>query len=1014
MDRDVLLEHAGFLRRLAQSLLHDSHAAEDVVQDTFLAALRSAPPETAHPGRWLARVARNLALTARRARVRRDRRERAASAAGRTPPVDEAVARLEVQRRVVDAVLALEEPYRSAVIHRYFYARSLKECARALDVPLATVRTRLARALEQLRGRLDREHGGDRRAWALALLTVLPRPNLLRGALLMGTKLKIAAALLLVGGLAWFVVAARSRAPVAARGEARLASRDAPLRDAAPPAPVATEPDRDRDVFGIVVDPVGTPVCGARVAAIAHPARRIAGATGAFIQMAQPRAATVTGADGTFVMRLTRGELVTLCAEATGFPRIEMEQVQAGERVRLVLERPVTLRVLAQDATGAPVPGVRVTVIRVAPPVPGATCTREGVTDGAGTCTFDTLPGRGHAMVMVDGAKGDFVPLPETGEIEHTVHVAPAVTGRVTDAATGAPLPGAVVRAWPTDGPGTRTDADGRYRVPAAKECVEAAADGYASLQLAVTDGGVDFALRRGSTVRGRCLDPAGHAVAGALVWAAGADFRIGHRLHSESHARTDEGGRFVLTGLHPEQPHTLVVLADGCGRTLLDLPAGDRDCGDLVLPAGRSIEGRLTDDAGRPVARALVRIEGANEDRGRILGIPPPVIYGNVEERLTDDLGRFRFPDLAPGRYTLTARQGRRGPPALREVRLESADVLNADLRWAATRDFRVRVQDEEGRPLARVLVRVDRQMVATGVDGVAPFHLAGEPRMIAVDALASREAPSFLAPPPVHDLAPGLAEYVVTVLRAGDATGRAVDAAGRPLQRAALEVWVDADLVGTSTTDEEGRFTARVPVARGAEVRLAEGLEGRLADVRAGATDLLLRAAAATGQVRLRVVDPAGDPVPDVIVRAGPATGRTDAAGRVALAAPSDREVVVEVSLSPYRKAERRWVPPQPLLVVAGGAEIRLAMSAGVPIRGIVERPHGKGAGGVLVAAYRGEVRAAHTTADEAGRFVLIVPQDGGGAFRILATDGTWRSDDTEALPDAMNVVLRLDRAE
>jgi len=32
-------------------------------------------------------------------------------------------------------------------------------------VPVATVHTRLSRALEKLRARLDREHGGKRRAW---------------------------------------------------------------------------------------------------------------------------------------------------------------------------------------------------------------------------------------------------------------------------------------------------------------------------------------------------------------------------------------------------------------------------------------------------------------------------------------------------------------------------------------------------------------------------------------------------------------------------------------------------------------------------------------------------------------------------------------------------------------------------------------------------------------------------------------------------------------------------------
>ena len=41
--------------------------------------------------------------------------------------------------------------------------------AQRLEVPLATVKTRLARGLALLRTRLDAEHGGRRESWALAL-----------------------------------------------------------------------------------------------------------------------------------------------------------------------------------------------------------------------------------------------------------------------------------------------------------------------------------------------------------------------------------------------------------------------------------------------------------------------------------------------------------------------------------------------------------------------------------------------------------------------------------------------------------------------------------------------------------------------------------------------------------------------------------------------------------------------------------------------------------------------------
>src|SRR6185503_8317505 len=55
-----LLDEAGWLRTLAASLASDAAQAEDLVQDTWLAALRREPrPGEARP--WLGRVVRNLA-----------------------------------------------------------------------------------------------------------------------------------------------------------------------------------------------------------------------------------------------------------------------------------------------------------------------------------------------------------------------------------------------------------------------------------------------------------------------------------------------------------------------------------------------------------------------------------------------------------------------------------------------------------------------------------------------------------------------------------------------------------------------------------------------------------------------------------------------------------------------------------------------------------------------------------------------------------------------------------------
>ena len=80
----------------------------------------------------------------------------------------EIVAREERRRAVVAAVLGLEEPYRSAVLLRFYEGLAPRELAKRLRLPIETVRTRLKRGVEQIRARIAREPAVGReglRAW---------------------------------------------------------------------------------------------------------------------------------------------------------------------------------------------------------------------------------------------------------------------------------------------------------------------------------------------------------------------------------------------------------------------------------------------------------------------------------------------------------------------------------------------------------------------------------------------------------------------------------------------------------------------------------------------------------------------------------------------------------------------------------------------------------------------------------------------------------------------------------
>jgi len=141
-----------------------------VLQETWIRALDKGPGEGGSLKGWLASVARRLALDQHRSDARRERRERETARGEALESVDALHARLEAQREVVDAVLALEEPYKSVVLLAYYEQLAPQAIGERLGRSAATVRSQLSRAHEILKRRLDAHHGGDRSAWAGVLL----------------------------------------------------------------------------------------------------------------------------------------------------------------------------------------------------------------------------------------------------------------------------------------------------------------------------------------------------------------------------------------------------------------------------------------------------------------------------------------------------------------------------------------------------------------------------------------------------------------------------------------------------------------------------------------------------------------------------------------------------------------------------------------------------------------------------------------------------------------------------
>lgn len=160
------------LRRLARGLLIDKSRADDVVQQAWLTAARRATDGRFTLRALLAGVVRNLARQSLREDARRTAREHRAAHPERVASAADVAGRIEVTRRLLDALDCLEEPYRSAVVLRYFDDRKPREIARELGLPVNTVHTHIRRGLERLRQRIAMDRQDALPAF-LALLTPL-------------------------------------------------------------------------------------------------------------------------------------------------------------------------------------------------------------------------------------------------------------------------------------------------------------------------------------------------------------------------------------------------------------------------------------------------------------------------------------------------------------------------------------------------------------------------------------------------------------------------------------------------------------------------------------------------------------------------------------------------------------------------------------------------------------------------------------------------------------------------
>ncbi|HEX6885301.1 MAG TPA: sigma-70 family RNA polymerase sigma factor [Planctomycetota bacterium] len=673
-----LLQHAAFVRRLARSLLRDPHAAADVEQETWRASLER-PPRSADPRGWLARVVRNFARRQRRADGRRSAREERVARPEAQPSAEAALERSETLQRVVDAVRALEEPYRATILARYYEDLAPRAIAARDGVPLDTVSTRLKRGLARLRAQLERRDGEWRDA--LGLLAgqspCLPPHGAGPAALSLASLPVGVLAVLGAAGAVWLWSAVGQEEPrpaPAARAPARTA--DAPSVAATPLAGAAREeaprePLVVPEVAGHVRDESGAPVPEARVHVLGatdpfgpdHPAPSI----GWNAWRGRTFACDAEGRWRALLPQATRVLVVVETSEAlvrVPGPSDERWVEAPAQDVDFVLRRLPTgtleVRVLEGETRRA-LADFRVFVYGQREDLPGG-----GV----------QWTGGYHGRRSEDGLVRMVLGVPDGVRRLHVGLSEPDVRGLWTRLGLGA--------------------------------------QEYPVQEVTLVPGGreeVVFVLPERGRVRGQVVDAHGAPLADAFVFFGARErvtgdepFQVPDPARVLDGVRTGADGWFELRG---EGREVSVVHAGHSGATVPVARAGR-----IVLAPRGALGGRLLDAQGAPVVGALLHLDGSAPGR-RPAG-----------STSTDAAGAFRFESVEAGVHALWHGQGRGEGVLVACVRLAAGEEAEVELRLEPARTVQLEVQGLTGAPdeLHGVLI---------GLDAVFGCHLVSQGRL-------------------------------------------------------------------------------------------------------------------------------------------------------------------------------------------------------------------------------------------------------------------------------------------
>lgn len=800
---------------LAYARLRTRADAEDAAQEAWVQAYEnlSTLREPERFGPWFAAIVRHCAarISTRRMREATHREQDAAPAVAYAPDP----AARELRAHVRNAVEALDEPLREAVLLHYFAGQSSREIGAMLEVPAATIRKRLQRARERL---------GEQ------LLTDVAEefcPSSARTKRIMG------------------LVAASAPAWQSSRASAAVLAQPATGGGAVKAV-----------VAGVVVTAALVGGGWLWLSTVDEPAQVLAQETPAADEVAAEEVADAPAA-------VAASEVVAVGA--------------AGEPVEAVAEatphtRTATLRGIVITSDGEPTPGADVHVVvktdifsdRTFEAWKEPLYERRLRTGDDGRFVAEGIPtGWGDTFLGLVDARHNgerrymrmFSSTTPVWEYEWTISLKPTTgfTGKVLNE-KGSPVAGAQISPTthkplssgtdcdPWALPPVRTSADGRFmfdNLYLGQWSFFVTAPGYTPQETPFYEIPVDRAevtLTQGHLLRGRLTVP--HESSGddpphvVLAWGKN-DYQERHR------AEVQADGTFLFDSLRSGEylvwvDHPRLILAESDERTKVIV--GDNDAesySELDAASGGAIHGRLFDAASGEAlgdVRVSIRYEGGRVNH----------LYFGVPGAVTQKDGTFRIEGLPSGEFTLARRPAPHLPQPTYDddapVVAVKAGKISGPVDWAVDRRHRLsgRVTDADGQPVegAKLLAYLDEPYrsresfgdltfpaLNTDVDGRYLIYLPETTEVLHVQATREKALSALYGPISVDGNTRG---PDLVLEPAGAIAGRVVGKNGRPAKHISVQLAGEragtiARSVGSNISEDTYHLTDNFHVTEG-----------------------------------------------------------------------------------------------------------------------------------------------------------------------------------------------------